>query len=205
MKHRVKLICSSEVVCPSCLHSQTTEVRFAMQEKWTIDARKTESISKIKDTIEKPPNYENVFKRNELGDPRKRPKRKCPVACKRYLPKNISNAKQDKLSNHKQEHATKKIQEFLQKSLYSNIQSQECKISRWDTMKGVSSLYSFRETHTLTYFFIQQLRLKHHQRWRSLLHGSIHGSTWLSQEGGELPHIAHFYNMINQYFCKFDT
>ena len=28
--------------------------------------------------------------------------------------KNISNAKQDKLSNHRQEHPTKKIQNFLQ-------------------------------------------------------------------------------------------
>ena len=31
-------------------------------------------------------------------------------------------------------------------------------ISRWDTIRGVSSLYSFRETQTLTYFFIQWLR-----------------------------------------------
>ena len=58
------------------------------------------------------------------------------LSSKKYLKpqKNISNAKQDKLSNHRQEHPTKKIQEFLQKSLYSNIQSQEYKISRWDTM-----------------------------------------------------------------------
>ena len=65
---------------------------------------------------------------------------------------------------------------------------------------GFSSLYSFWETQTLTYFFIQGLRLKHHQRWRSLLHGSVHESTWLNQDGGELLHKAHFYNMINYYF-----
>ena len=43
----------------------------------------------IKDAIEKPPDYVNVFKRNELGDPQKHLKRKHPPACKHYLPKNI--------------------------------------------------------------------------------------------------------------------
>ena len=54
MKKQVRLICLSEVVRPSSLHSQTTKVRFATQEKLTTDARKTESISKVKDTIENP-------------------------------------------------------------------------------------------------------------------------------------------------------
>ena len=56
------------------------------------------------------------------------------------------------------------------------FKSQWCQISQWDTMKGVSSLYSFWETQTLSYFFIQRLRLKHHQWWRLNIlfsHGSI--------------------------------
>ena len=84
---------------------------------------KDECISKIKDTIENPLDYENVFKRNELGDPQKYPKRKRPPTCetlssKKYLipRKNISNAKQNKLSNHRQEHPTKKIE-----NLYENL------------------------------------------------------------------------------------
>ena len=60
-----------------------------MHEKDTGNARKSECISKIKDTIEKPPDYENVFKRNGLGDPQKCPKRKRPSACKTLSSKNI--------------------------------------------------------------------------------------------------------------------
>ena len=60
-----------------------------MHEKDTRNARKSECISKIKYTIEKPPDYANVFKRNELGDPQKHPKRKRPPACKTLSSKNI--------------------------------------------------------------------------------------------------------------------
>ena len=110
------------------------------------------------------------FQEKLAGRSTKTPQEKTPSCMQntifeKYLipRKNISNAKQDKLSNHRQEHPTKKIQEFLQKSLYSNLQSQEYKISQWDTTRGISSLYSIRGTQTVTYFFIQQLRLKHHQ------------------------------------------
>ena len=64
-------------------------MRFATHEKDTRNARKSECISKIKDTIEKPPDYENVFKRNELGDPQNAPRENALLHAKHYLPKNI--------------------------------------------------------------------------------------------------------------------
>ena len=64
-------------------------MRFATHENDTGNAIKSECILEINDTIEIPLDYENVFKRNELGDPQKHPKRKDPPACKRYLPKHI--------------------------------------------------------------------------------------------------------------------
>ena len=39
--------------------------------------------------LRNPPDYANVFERNELGDPQKRPKRKRPPACKTLSSKNI--------------------------------------------------------------------------------------------------------------------
>ena len=42
-------------------------MRFSTHEKDIGNARKSECISKIKDAIEKPPDYENVFKSEEAG------------------------------------------------------------------------------------------------------------------------------------------
>ena len=57
-----------------------------------------------------------------VGRSTKTPQEKTPscmqiTIIQKYLipQKNISNAKEDKLSNHRQEHPTKKIQEFMQK------------------------------------------------------------------------------------------
>ena len=108
---------------------------------------KQREYQRLKILLKKPLDYENVFERNELGDPQIQPKRKHPAACKtlsskKYLipQKNISNAKQDKLSNHRQEHPTKKIQEFMQKSVYSNVQEPRGQIFPMGYNEGITTL-----------------------------------------------------------------
>ena len=68
-KYQVKTICPSEVAHSYSPHSQTTESEICYTWKDIGDERKSECISKIKDTIEKPLDHESILKRNELGDP----------------------------------------------------------------------------------------------------------------------------------------
>ena len=86
MKYQVKSIFPSEVVRPSPWHSQTTEVKFATEEKWTIDAKKTKSISKIKGTIENPLILKHIQEKR-VGEAHKNASEVAllQAACKHYL------------------------------------------------------------------------------------------------------------------------